>query len=516
MTSRFSAVDLDAAKALAVLAFGNPFLPERIEAERRLAEIAEVEPPRDTVWHRPADLTAENRQLAGLHDAAESLAKRIAESVRRHGLAGISDDLRPTLAAPAMYAAFYRVTPALHDLNERELFGKSVDAAALRTAWRSFREAYRTLLCIDDVPLMPGPASEPAHLFALARQTFAGFRAIFQNLFGGNQAAAALRATVWESCFTRDRLRHATVAWSRIRELPTLILGETGTGKEIVARAIAAGAYRRFDGKRCEFEPRGGFEAVTLAAMPTTLVESELFGHRRGSFTGAAADRPGRLEHVGQCGVAFLDEIGDVDPSVQVKVLRVLQERTFSRIGDSKPRAFDGRIVAATHRDLPKMLSDGTFRHDLYYRLAGDVIRTPPLRDLIGGDEAELRRLTKLASARLLPVDPGPLADDAVRVIGDRLGVDYAWPGNFRELEQCCRSVLIRGDYTPPQPSPSATADDLAEDLREARLTVDDLTTRYCRLAVQKHGNHSAAGRAIGLDRRTVASRTKVVSEPRF
>ncbi len=503
MTKPLSDADQRMCDAFATLVFGNPFLPERVEAERVIGDVCGHTIERvAAVWHRPLDLDTQHNRLTWISRVAAELAERVA------ACGPMKHERRAAMSAPGLYAAFYTAAPVLQQIVRNDAAGRDHDPALIRDAWRSFRQTYRRLLVVDGQSLLPIDGVDEGHLFAIAYQTFRTFHAIFHQLFGGNTAAATLRASVWQSCFTRDRLRHAAGAYATMQSLPTLVLGESGTGKEVVARCIAAGAYRRFDETSKTFAPRGGFEAVTLAAMPATLVESELFGHRRGSFTGAAADRPGRLERVGHAGIAFLDEIGDVEPAVQVKVLRVIQERTFTRIGDTTPRSFDGRIIAATHRDLPTLLASGAFRTDLYYRLAADVITTPPLRDLIGGDEAELSQLVALACRRLSPIDSDRLTSEVLAAITDGVGLDHTWPGNFRELEQCCRSVLVGGSYTPPA-TPRDDAAALADELRKATLSADEVTTRYCRLAVARHGTPTAAARVIGLDRRTVQSRLK-------
>ena len=385
----------------------------------------------------------------------------------------------------------------------------------VRPVWRRFRRGYDELLCPGGRPMLPD--LPPGHLFALFFQIRRAFAGVYEGLWGAGRAAGELRAQVWHGVFTRDRRRYAGVLFDRMHEMPTLILGESGTGKEVVARALAASRYRAFDEGRCHFEPPGAFEPVSLAALPATLVESDLFGHRRGSFTGAVADRPGRLEHVGRGGTVLLDEVGDLEAAVQVKLLRVLQEREFHRLGDhgaGRARRFEGKLVAATHRDLAAMARAGEFRSDLYYRLAGDTIRTPPLRALIDGDASELARLAGLVCRRLLP--PGAdaqadaLAGEVVSAIDAGVGVAHGWPGNFRELEQCCRNVLVRGRYDPPG-EPAAESDAaarLASRLRSLDLTADDLLTAYCRLARGRLGTDAAAARALGLDRRTIRART--------
>lgn len=206
-------------------------------------------------------------------------------------------------------------------------------------------------------------------------------------------------------------------------ETTVLLTGESGTGKEVLARFLHSSSRRA----------RGPFVALNCAALPDALLESELFGHEKGAFTGAHASRPGRLE-LAQGGVLFLDEVGETSPSVQAKLLRVLQERDFQRLGGTRTLKADLRIVAATNRDLRSAMARGTFREDLFYRLAVFEIRIPPLRE---------RREDVL-----------PLAGAFLEEIGSELGrpaagisrdarealLRYAWPGNTREL----RNVLER------------------------------------------------------------------------
>ena len=166
-------------------------------------------------------------------------------------------------------------------------------------------------------------------------------------------------------------------------DVTTLVIGPSGTGKELVARSIGLARYIPFD-------PAGGcfaesfaesFHAVNLSALSPTLIESELFGHRKGSFTGAVVDRQGWFEVCPPLGTVFLDEIGELDPTIQVKLLRVLQSRGFQRMGETSDREFHGKIIAATNRDLAAAMRGGQFREDFYYRLCADVIHTPSLRE---------------------------------------------------------------------------------------------------------------------------------------
>ena len=182
--------------------------------------------------------------------------------------------------------------------------------------------------------------------------------------------AARLRASIWQSVFTHD-MRAATGAcctgeWAIS---PTLITGPSGTGKELIARAIAGSRYVPFDAERMEFADAAGesFLPINIAALSPALIESELFGHRRGSFTGAVGDRKGWLEACPPAGSVFLDELGEMDLSIQVKLLRVIETRRFSAVGDTVAREFQGKLIAATNRDLPAEIRAGRFREDLYY-----------------------------------------------------------------------------------------------------------------------------------------------------
>jgi DNA-binding NtrC family response regulator len=250
------------------------------------------------------------------------------------------------------------------------------------------------------------------------------------------------------------------------------------------------------------------FHPLNLSALSPTLIESELFGHRRGAFTGALEDRAGWLEVCPPTGTVFLDEIGELDPSIQVKLLRVLQTRTFQRIGDTQTRQFRGKIIAATNRDLSLEMSAGRFRKDFYYRLCSDMIRTPTLREQLAESRDELRSLVQFIARRLAGTDEAPrVTNEVVDWIDRHLGPDYAWPGNFRELEQCVRNILIRHEYHPPAESPRSDAEQLAAKIVAGEMSAESLLQEYCRIVYAKTGTYEETARRIGLDRRTVKSK---------
>jgi DNA-binding NtrC family response regulator len=286
-----------------------------------------------------------------------------------------------------------------------------------------------------------------------------------------------------------------------------LIEGETGTGKEQVARAIhqtSAAASQR----------TGPLVAVNCAALPETLLESELFGHEKGSFTGAAGQRTGRFE-IANGGTLFLDEVGDVPAMMQVKLLRVLQERAFERVGGTKPIEVDVRVIAATNRSLARLVRRGEFREDLYYRLNVVKIDLPPLRDrpedipLLAGHFA-----TRYARHG---EPPRTIAPEAMEKL-----LQHAWPGNIRELENAIERACVTAR------GPAIQPDDLPLELLNsrkgivARLNIDlsrhlpdlvrektvELEKEYLRRALKKcRGNIGRVAKISGLSRRSISTK---------
>jgi DNA-binding NtrC family response regulator len=283
-----------------------------------------------------------------------------------------------------------------------------------------------------------------------------------------------------------------------------LVQGESGTGKELVARAI------HFSGDRGD-RP---FVAVSCAALAETLLESELFGHEKGSFTGAVAQKKGKFE-LADGGTLFLDEIGDISPKLQVDLLRVLQERRFFRVGGTEEIGVDVRVIAATHRDLAADVREGRFRDDLYYRLNVINIQIPPLRER----REDIPLLAQEFLDRLaheLGREVSGISEEALRVL-----MDHDWPGNVRELENaveralvtCKAGVLGADDFAfLSRPAPAATAGLSLP----AGLTLQDLEREYIAATLQRtQGNVKAAAEALGIDRSTLYEKVKRYDIPR-
>jgi len=479
-----------AERALAVelsgLAYVNPFLDARIDHERRILGDHYIES--QSYWSLLPDLDRKTNV-----DLVDAKCAKLVESLLPR-LHDATDDERALYEGVVYYFLYERYREQFLELIER---GTATNKVSFYAPFAQDVQTYLPRTANRQ------PPTDVAHLFACFFQVRRAFHHIFRNIVGRSLAVARLRASVWESIFTIDIRRYRRSLYARMTDVATLITGPTGTGKELVARAIALSRYIAFDERRERFVADSSIVGVNLAALSPTLIESELFGHRKGSFTGAIDDHTGFLESCGVHGSVFLDEIGEVDPAVQVKLLRVIQSRTFQRIGDTAQRRFEGKLIAATNRDLAAEIRAGRFREDFFYRLCADSIVTPTLREqLIEPDE--LRHLVRFIAARIAgEVEADALANDVVRAITQSPGLDYPWPGNFRELEQCVRSVMLRGTYRPA----SVSTHDLAQAVLSGDLTADELLRRYCTLLYAKTRNYSHVAEKLGVDRRTVRAK---------
>lgn len=282
-----------------------------------------------------------------------------------------------------------------------------------------------------------------------------------------------------------------------------LVTGETGTGKEVVARAIHHNSPRRAN----------RFVALNCSAIPETLLEAELFGHVRGAFTGAVGARQGRFEQAHR-GTLFLDEVGTMSTSLQMKLLRALQEREFERVGDNQTVKVDVRVIAATNSDLARMVADGTFREDLYYRLNVIPITLPPLRDR----RDDIPLLTKHFLTKFLPSKSMLASQGAMRLL-----MSYGWPGNVRQLENAIeRAVALSAGRTeidvadlPPEvqsvPAPTTTPlvdfPDDGLDMPSYLLRIEqDLISRALD---RTGGNRNRAAELLRIKRTTLVEKLK-------
>ena len=353
--------------------------------------------------------------------------------------------------------------------------GHGARESALQAIADGAWDFYAKPIDIDALGLI---VSRAFHVHALEAENRRLAARIDSGGFGGLISASPEMATVTR---TLERVAPANVS--------VMLLGASGTGKELLARGLHDASPRS----------RGNFVAINCAAIPETLLESELFGHEKGAFTGAVKTTEGKIEQAAG-GTLFLDEIGDVPLALQVKLLRFLQERVIERVGGRKAIPVDTRIVCATHQNVDAMVADGRFREDLYYRLAEIVVRIPALADRTGDAVLLARHFVTRYAASMNPVVTG-LAPDA------RAAIDgWGWPGNVRELENRIKRAVIMAD------GKLVTATDLdldgkAEDasalnLRAARELADRKAIRQA--LARADGNISGASRLLGISRPTL------------
>jgi DNA-binding NtrC family response regulator len=343
--------------------------------------------------------------------------------------------------------------------------------------------------------------------FSMFYQIRRAFHFIARGLIGESPSMRLFRVNLWNNIFTHDIRHYESSLWDKMEDFSTMLLGPTGCGKGTAAAAIGRSGFIPFDEKKQTFVESftEAFVPINLSQYPETLVESELFGHTKGAFTGAVAPHEGLFALCGPHGSVFLDEIGDISTHVQIKLLQILQERVFYPVGSHEKLRFHGRVIAATNKPLDELRKEGKFRDDFYYRLCSDCILVPSLQQRIQEHPNELDELIAYSVKRITGNTSEELVKTVAEVIDKRLGRDYHWPGNVRELEQCIRRVIIKCDYQ----GDTVTA---CQDLKTQLLseisagTVDaqELLATYCTILYQRYGTYEEVARKTKLDRRTV------------
>lgn len=488
------------AQAISEFAFLNPFENEKVERS--------IERVGDMLGNLPVRKTEplhENAKISSLLNAAEWLLALACSGVENDTEFRLYQDL-------VLMVLYYRYRESFQQTIERLVETVDGDTTSQTISyydqfannwqdyWRNFdRESQY----------------ECSHVFASLFLIRRAYFHIHEFIWGNSKAVQRLRVAVWQSVFSHDFRRFGLLLYNRMEDVTTLICGPSGTGKELVARAIGLSRYIPFDARRRQFQESVGdaFHPVNIMALSETLVESELFGHAKGAFTGATNARAGWLEKCRPGHTVFLDEIGELSSAIQVKLLRVVQNREFQRTGETKIRSFGGKLIVATNRDFADELKAGRFRPDLYYRLCSDVVETTTLAEQLGGDMNELRQLvSRYTLSHFQDVETAEtVTNDVLQCVEHELGVDYPWPGNFRELEQCIRNVVIRKSYRPLRRSPTDKETQLVQAIREGKVSANLLLSHYCKLIYEKAGSYVAAAKVLDLDQRTVK---RYVNEP--
>jgi DNA-binding NtrC family response regulator len=461
----------------------NPFSEERRALIARLG-VGHA----DGAWSlEPAD-----------YDLVAEVDRRIADLERAGGdsLERFPAEDRPALTLAFLYQIYHREVPQLDAFIEAQL-REPDQSLAVPFAADTIGACVRRGI----------PEAEAIRQFAFSFQLRRAFYFIVASLFGESASIRRLQRQLWNSVFTHDLRTYPRMLMGRMEDFSTLLLGETGTGKGQAAAAIGRSGYIPFDPRTNRFVANfnEAFVAINLSQFPESLIESELFGHRKGAFTGAIENHDGVLAQCSAHGSLFIDEIGDVSVPVQLKLLEVLQDRTFTPVGSRRAQRFHGRVIAATNQPLARLRRDGRFRDDFYYRLCSGAIVVPPLRDRLRESGAELELLVSRLVAKIAGDEHPELSARVLECLDAALAPGYPWPGNVRELEQAVRSVLMTGDY---QGDPAFLGDgpeaDFADRVRSQALSADELISGYCALLHASLGTYESVAKRVGLDRRTV------------
>jgi sigma-54 specific flagellar transcriptional regulator A len=346
---------------------------------------------------------------------------------------------------------------------------------------------------------------ELVHYISVFYQLRRAFYFIHKRLVGCSASMQKLRMDLWNNIFTHDIFFYEKFLISNMEDFSTLILGATGSGKGAAASSLGYCGYIPLDEKKQIFPTNfiHQFISVNLSQFSSGLIESELFGHKKGAFTGAISDHEGIFSRCLPEGAIFLDEIGEVNEATQIKLLKVLQERTFNKVGDYQNLRFSGKVIAATNQSIEELIESGKFREDFYYRLCSDVIRIPSLHQRITEDKNELVVMLENVIERITKTKNDELLDSSVSIIKKELGLDYTWPGNVRELEQCVRNIIIHKKCHQPL-TYKLTQENWPNKMLKGELSSQELLSHYCCMLYEKEKSYEKVAKITSLDRRTV------------
>lgn len=482
------------------LGYTNPFSEERMNLEGEILGLPKNK--RSRVWHIGLDETRSRPEVIAIGKKTKEHLD-IWHRRLRSGLYG-SEEQRENYLDIALFYLYDLLSPKLVDLI---LADNKTRLTLEEDIFNEFKEQFEYWSA--PTPEGPPKIDEMAHIFALFYQARRAFHYIYSYISGESRVIAKLRVELWQSIFTHDLKRFRKSLYKKIGDFATLITGPSGTGKELVARAIGNSRYIPFDLSTKSFKDDhlSCFLPLNLSALSETLIESELFGHRKGAFTGALQDRKGYLEQCAAWGTVFLDEIGELNEITQVKLLRVFQTRTFQKVGDNKEILFQGKLIAATNRNLAHEMSVGNFREDFYYRLCADQIETPSLYSILSDTPEDLDGMVGFIIDRIVAShERESTMSEVLSWIKKNISKDYTWPGNFRELEQCVRGILIRQNYQ-PRLSQSRLKGDVWSQMEAGQLTLDQVVSFYCRHVHQFTDSIAESAKRLEVDRRTLQSR---------
>jgi DNA-binding NtrC family response regulator len=462
------------------LAFSNPFETDTFELAYRIAGGR----------YRSREIL--NKKLNA------AIREKLEESVFRKRISwkDFSGEDRELIRVASLYDTYHNCMAEFDDLILQQI-EKGVDSCTVPFAQKTLSLLYQR-----------GFAAEQAlQYFAFYYQLRRAWYFIFHGLIGKNPSMEKLRAHLWRSIFTHDARWYEQFLWNRMEDFSTFLVGETGTGKGTAAAAIGRSGYIPFDESKGRFVESfmGNFIEINLSQFPESLIESELFGHQKGAFTGAIESHKGVFSLCSKFGSIFLDETGDVSIPVQIKLLKVLEERNFTAVGSHKKLHFSGRIIAATNKSIRELREGNVFRRDFYYRLCSNVITVPTLRQQIKETPASLETLLKHTIHRIVGEPSQELENMVLEVIGREVGSQYHWPGNVRELEQTVRCVLLNHNYCSEiEGWCEAPQNVLGDTFNNLQLSAQELLSAYCANLYEKHKTYEKVSEITQLDPRTV------------
>ncbi len=473
--------DRDFFKLVFRAALSNPFSDERTELDIRIAEC-------------PHAISLDERLDCVLEKVKERVGRL--EDEGKANVALYNDEDKVMMQAAFIFEIFFLFSKKFDELIANQIkngetpchvpFGKDAISMFLKRGF-SIREARR--------------------YFAVIYQLKRAYYFIDEALIGQSPCMEELRRHLWNNVFTYDIKLYAQYLVNRMEDFSTLILGETGTGKGTAAAAIGRSGYIPYDPDRIIFKESfmGSFISINLSQYSESLIESELFGHKKGAFTGAIKQHMGIFSRCSPYGSILLDEIGDVSLPVQLKLLQLLQERTFSPVGSHETLRFNGRVIASTNKSLEELRGNGLFRNDFYYRLCSDCIVVPSLYERVQQNPNELKLILSNIIERLT----GEKSDELVTLVAESIeknpGRQYTWPGNVRELEQATRRILLTREYTGDRLFPdTGNREELISGINSGSLDSQELISRYCVLLYERYGTYEEVSRRMNLDRRTV------------
>lgn len=462
-------------------ALSNPFSDERTELDIQIGECS-------------SDLSVDNR----LDCVLEKVKERV-NNLERQGKADINlycDEDNVTMQSAFIFEIFFLFSKKFDDLIANQIqngettchvpFGRDAISMFLKRGF-NIREARR--------------------YFAIIYQLKRAYYFIDKALIGQSQCMRDLKGHLWNNVFTYDIKLYAQYLINRMEDFSTLILGETGTGKGTAAAAIGRSGYIPYDPEKIIFKESfmSSFISINLSQYSESLIESELFGHKKGAFTGAIKQHMGIFSRCSPYGSILLDEIGDVSLPVQLKLLQLLQERTFSPVGSHESLRFNGRVIASTNKSLEELRGKGIFRNDFYYRLCSDCIVVPTLYERLQQDPNELKLILSKIIERLTGKESDELVALVIESIEENIGKHYPWPGNVRELEQAARRILLTREYNGDRVFPDkSTREELISCINAGSLDSQELISKYCCLLYERFGTYEEVSRKMKLDRRTV------------